>query len=399
MNISTLSHDVIDENKESPTYGQPVKKDYLLIELCDTGLGIDPEFIEHIWESFSKGDTSLTRKQDGTGLGLSICKNLVAINGGEIKVESKLRQGSKFWLKWNIELIENLSKYQEKFHFLPDFIRSKRILVIHPVENARNSIINHLKSIENVDVFDTFDKAVQKAKDYVELHKKFAYDLIFIGLYEKNEEEVVNAVSELRKIELNCNNSLTSLVVFIVFPSDRGRALVEKLIKNVEGRCEIIYTPITWRKLIGQFSNIDNDLNGNGKNSCAKIFNRIDNDSINLRTIMQQLSELGYSTISATSVQDAINIIKTEFGSLNDIYSKSRKISMILIDYNLSTMAGFDVSKAIRSVSKIPIVAVTDLFTEEIRNKCVNCGLNDCLLKPLKAEQLENILTKYVVED
>ncbi|CAG8478205.1 17852_t:CDS:2 [Cetraspora pellucida] len=118
---------------------------------------------------------------------------------------------------------------------------------------------------------------------------------------------------------------------------------------------------------------------------------------------MQQLSELGYSTIPARSFQEAFNIIKTEYGSLNDIYSKSRKILMILIDYNLFTTLGFDASLTIRStcprISKIPIVAVTDLFTEEIRNKCVDSGLNDCLIKPLKIEQLEKILTKWATED
>ncbi|KAF0475958.1 protein-histidine kinase [Gigaspora margarita] len=247
MNVTMQSKEVIDEDEESPTCGEIVKRDCLLIEISDTGIGIDPEFIEHIWESFSKGDTSITRRQDGTGLGLSICKKLVAINGGEIKVESHLGKGSKFWLTWNIELLQPLSKYpnisclgtlfdEEISYLLPHSIRSKRILIIHPVENARNAIAKYLKSIEIVDAFDTLDKGIQKAKDHVELYKQFAYDIIFISLYENNQEEVIKAVSELRKIEKNCNNPLSSLILFIVFPGDKRGALTERVIKNIEGR-------------------------------------------------------------------------------------------------------------------------------------------------------------------
>jgi signal transduction histidine kinase len=53
-----------------------------------------------IWESFSQGDASMTRRQDGTGLGLPICKQLVKINGGEMGVQSELGKGSRFWFTW-----------------------------------------------------------------------------------------------------------------------------------------------------------------------------------------------------------------------------------------------------------------------------------------------------------
>ncbi|RIB23437.1 hypothetical protein C2G38_2072812, partial [Gigaspora rosea] len=46
---------------------------------------------------------SITKRQDGTGIGLSICKSLGEINGCEIKAESQLGKGSKFWFTWNIE--------------------------------------------------------------------------------------------------------------------------------------------------------------------------------------------------------------------------------------------------------------------------------------------------------
>ncbi|RIB01882.1 histidine kinase-like ATPase [Gigaspora rosea] len=106
LTISMQPREDIEKNNEkNSSCDQVVKKEKLLIELSDTGIGINPEYIKHAWESFSQGDMSITKNQDGTGLGLSICKNLVEINGGEIKVESRLGKGSKFSFTWNVEIL------------------------------------------------------------------------------------------------------------------------------------------------------------------------------------------------------------------------------------------------------------------------------------------------------
>ncbi|KAF0555767.1 hybrid sensor histidine kinase/response regulator [Gigaspora margarita] len=86
LTISMQPREVIEENNdENSSYDQVYDK---------TCLG-----------KFFTADMSITKKQDGAGLGLSICKNLVEINGGEIKVESKLGKGSKFSFTWNVELL------------------------------------------------------------------------------------------------------------------------------------------------------------------------------------------------------------------------------------------------------------------------------------------------------
>ncbi|RIB30886.1 hypothetical protein C2G38_2237978 [Gigaspora rosea] len=239
LTISMQPREFIEENnEENSSYDQVVKKEKLLIELNDTGIGMNPRYIKHAWESFSQSDMSITKKQDGAGLGLSICKNLVEINGGEIKVESQLGKGSKFSFTWNVEILPMVSLSMETqfnkptSYVLPHTIRKKRILIIHSVENLRNSILNYLKSVEKIDTFDTFEKGIKALKTYKELYYQFTYDIVFIGLYENNKEETINFILELKELLINSNNLA---IIFIVFPSYERIILARELMEKFLG--------------------------------------------------------------------------------------------------------------------------------------------------------------------
>ncbi|CAG8802775.1 24416_t:CDS:2, partial [Racocetra persica] len=253
---SMQSREFIDENEE--TCSQAFEKQMLFFELCDTGIGIDSKYLQHVWESFSQADMSITKAKDGAGLGLSICKSLVEINGGQIKAESELGKGSKFSFTWNIELLSTTSlpresQFNEQIRYVfPRALRKKRILIIHSVESVRNSLLKYLKTVEIVDAFDTFDKGIEAAKTYKELYQR-TYDMVFISLYENNKEEVINAVLELKQLEINRNNLA---IIFIVFTSDEGTKLAGELIGIVSGTAFAIYAPITWTKLINQFKHM-----------------------------------------------------------------------------------------------------------------------------------------------
>ncbi|KAF0475485.1 protein-histidine kinase [Gigaspora margarita] len=256
LTISIQPREVIEENnEENSSYDQVVKKAKLLIQLSDSGIGINPEYIKYAWESFSQGDMSMTKNQDGAGLGLSICKNLVEINGGEIKVESQLGKGSKFSFTWNVELlpISSLSmetQFNKQTNYvLPHTIRKKRILIIHSAETLRNSILNYLKSVEKVDTFDTFEKCIKTIRTHKELYDQFTYDIVFIGLYENNKEETINFILELKELLIDSNNLA---IIFVVFPNHEGIKLAGELMKKFLGTF-IVHTPITLNKLINQF--------------------------------------------------------------------------------------------------------------------------------------------------
>jgi len=70
--------------------------DGVAFRVVDTGCGIPPEHLDHIFENFVQLDGSTTRRHDGTGLGLAICRQLVERQGGRITVESEVGAGSTF---------------------------------------------------------------------------------------------------------------------------------------------------------------------------------------------------------------------------------------------------------------------------------------------------------------
>ena len=78
--------------------------DMARIEVLDTGIGIAPEDLPHVFEKFYQVDRSTTREYGGAGLGLAISKTLVELHGGRIGVDSSLGKGSTFWIELPLEV-------------------------------------------------------------------------------------------------------------------------------------------------------------------------------------------------------------------------------------------------------------------------------------------------------
>jgi signal transduction histidine kinase len=87
----------LDSNEESSPTSADINERFVKVSVVDTGIGINPENQERIFDKFTQIASVFNEKQPGTGLGLSLCKQLIELQRGEIWVESKGEgQGSAF---------------------------------------------------------------------------------------------------------------------------------------------------------------------------------------------------------------------------------------------------------------------------------------------------------------
>lgn len=92
------------------TFGYTTKSEYLEFYVKDTGIGIQPEMHEQIFERFIQADQSITINYGGTGLGLSIARSYTELLGGKIRVESELNKGTTFL--FTIPYVQHHNKQQ-----------------------------------------------------------------------------------------------------------------------------------------------------------------------------------------------------------------------------------------------------------------------------------------------
>lgn len=109
--------------------------------VTDTGIGMTPDQVSSLFQKFSQADSSITRRFGGTGLGLTICRQLVTLMNGEIKVESRLGEGSRF--SFSLELPPAAAPLPNKLE-IPDRLRRLSALIVDDLETNRRILARQL---------------------------------------------------------------------------------------------------------------------------------------------------------------------------------------------------------------------------------------------------------------
>ncbi len=124
---------------------------HIEISVADTGIGINPEFLPHLFERFRQADASTTRKHGGLGLGLSIVKNLVELHGGSVSAKSKgAGCGTTFTVNLPLMIVHRNASNGERLHpatpqfvaldFKPSDLSGIKVLVVDDELDARELV-------------------------------------------------------------------------------------------------------------------------------------------------------------------------------------------------------------------------------------------------------------------
>jgi CheY-like chemotaxis protein len=169
------------KNEDPREKGLPCR---LQFSVTDTGIGIAPDKLSAIFESFVQADSSITRKYGGTGLGLTISKKLVELMGGSMYVTSDLGKGTCFFFSIPFETPKEppsmmAAPYRPPVIALPlvkSVNRPLRILLVEDSSDNQRLILAYLKKSRHaVDVADNGAIAVKKTAEG-------SYDLVFMDM-------------------------------------------------------------------------------------------------------------------------------------------------------------------------------------------------------------------------
>ncbi|HEY9789933.1 MAG TPA: response regulator, partial [Candidatus Obscuribacterales bacterium] len=405
-------------------------------EVRDTGIGIPQSGTLQIFEPFIQADGSATRKHGGTGLGLSISKRLVELMGGQIGVESVEGEGSTFWF------VMPLEKPAKRATITPTrkvFQNVKLLIVDGPNESAK--IVHKYVSSWGIrcDIAATGEDAVHMMRQ--EAAAGVPYDLAVIDFQLTYSDALALAQSISRYNDLSCTKLvLTSCFDDIRLAQDALHsgfsAVLVKPVRQMR-LYDCLVNLLTQAEPIGEpdltdesaelkgtptITNGTHSHGGGGRQSAGTetvgtaslqpadlgtpgsssrhlnpqhkgmdtpLILVVEDNPVNQKVVMLQLSELGYRAHAVANGRECLEALaRTHY-------------FLILMDCQMPEMDGFAATAAIRDKETltgghIPIVALTAHAMIEDKYKCLNAGMDDYISKPVKPKALKEILDRYM---
>ena len=157
------------------------KQCILQFQVHDTGIGIDQESLEVIFQSFKQADVGITRKFGGSGLGLAIVKQMVEMQGGSIEVESKYGEGSVFSVVLPFEnsgiKLSEVAVIDQLDDQYNDVLKSSHILVVE------DNFMNQKLISKIMDLWECNYTIASGGAEAIELTTKEKYDLILMDIH------------------------------------------------------------------------------------------------------------------------------------------------------------------------------------------------------------------------
>ncbi len=361
-------------------------------DVKDTGIGLSQTAMEKLFQPFTQADASTTRQFGGTGLGLSISKRLSEMMGGEIGVESKEGEGSRFWFTARLGR-QSDSDYPE-LSSLPGDIRNVRILAVDDNDSNRMVISAMLESWEC-----RFDVA-RNGREALEMMFKAgeqsdAYGLVILDM-SMPEMDGASVGEKIRASETMGRPAL----VMLTSVGKKGDA--ERLRKF--GFDAYLTKPIKQSQLYDCLVTVIGSRDGSGagerkgkfitRHSLAesKVKGRrvllVEDNVFNQMVAQEMLGKLGFSVEIANNGRIAVERLCRE------------SFDLVFMDMQMPEMDGIEATGVIRNPSSevlqhdVPIIAMTANAMKGDREACLAAGMDDYVAKPIKRDALEEAIAR-----
>ena len=349
------------------------------IKVKDNGIGMSPDFLKKIYESYSRADGARIHKTEGAGLGMAITKYIVDAMEGAIDIKSEIDKGTEFLLTFDFEKAAAV----EMDMVLPSW----NMLVVDDDELLCETATDALKSIG---IKAEWTLSGEKAIELVIQHHKKRDDYQIILLDWKLPD--INGIQVAREIRRNLGDEVPILLIsaydWSEFEAEAREAGISGFISKPLFKSTLYHA---LRQYMGIETEDDQILNQNIDLSGRRILLAEDNE-LNWEVAKELLSDLGVELDWAEDGQICLD----KFQSSPEGYYDA-----ILMDIRMPHMTGYEATKSIRGLNHpdaltIPIIAMSaDAFSDDIQH-CLKCGMNAHIAKPIDVVELTRLLKRYL---
>ncbi|BDT68562.1 sensor histidine kinase RcsC [Comamonadaceae bacterium OS-1] len=354
----------------------------------DTGIGLTPEQLGRLFQSFAQADASTTRRYGGTGLGLAIAKSLAGLMGGEVGVTSEPGNGSDFWFTAHLRRGQGQAVPQPT----PD-LHGLRVLVVDDNESARLILANILDTMGFVvTAVDAGQAAVQATQAADTAGAPFAWAFVDWRMPGLDGIETARAI---RALGLARPPRLVMVTAF-------GREEVVALATEV-GIAEVLVKPVnasTLFDVVMQTRRVGPRSAGSVARMGAAAADPptlqalagarillVEDNEINQEVALGLLDGYGFSVDVAANGQIALDLVQRA------------DYDIVLMDMQMPVMGGVEATEAILrlpGLAGLPIVAMTANAMQQDLANCRAAGMVDVVTKPIDPAALWRALLQWI---
>lgn len=358
--------------------------EHIRIEVEDDGYGMTPEYLEIIFDAFTRAENSTTNKVQGTGLGMAITKNIVELMGGRIEVFSEVEKGSLFRVELELRIPEE--RADEQFWKRQGI--SRILAVDDDVESCRSIQLLMKDTGISVDTAFSGEEAVQKIREAS--GRDEGYDMILLGW----EMPGMDGMETGKRIR-----SLTEESVPILFLRTYDSDEIREEVLPIE-KCGFLVKPF----FVSAFKEKILEMQSEKKNGHGESGGRDFDDLKGCHLLVAEDNEINAEILEELLEIEEITCEIVENGRLAlERFGNSSfgEFDAILMDVQMPEMNGYDAAKAIRLLERedagmIPIIAMTaNAFAEDVKD-ALNAGMNAHIAKPIDMDLLKETLHQYL---